>query len=165
MRRKASFGAAIVVLMFAISSAVAVQPMNAPAPIKNYESATAIHQEVDFQASPKLIYETLLDSKQFAAFSGFPAEIDRQPGGAFKCFGGIITGRNIELVPNKRIVQAWRSSWPEGIYSIVKFELKEQGTGTRLILDHSGFPDGTMEHLEEGWKSHYWEPLRKYLSK
>src|SRR5262249_982988 len=150
--------------MFAISLAVAVRPKNVPA-IKNYESATAIHQEVDFRASPKLIYEALLDSKQFAAFSGFPAEIDRQPGGAFKGCGGIITGRNIKLVRKKRIVEAWGSSWAEGVYSIVKFEIKEQGTGTRVVLDHTGFPDGTMEHLEEGWKSHYWEPLQRYLSK
>jgi activator of HSP90 ATPase len=80
---------------------------------------TAIHKEVDFKASPQRIYEALLDAKQFSAFSGAPAEIDRNPGGAFSCFGGVITGRSVELVPNKRIVQAWRvKMWPEGLYSM-----------------------------------------------
>ena len=83
----------------------------------------AIHKEVDFKASPQRVYEALLDGKQFSAFSGAPAEIDRNPGGAFSCFGGIITGLSVELVPNKRIVQAWRvKMWPEGLYSIVAFE-------------------------------------------
>lgn len=55
---------------------------------------------------------------------GLPAEIEPQAGGAFKCFGGQITGRIIELVPNRRIVQAWHvATWPEGVYSVVKFEL------------------------------------------
>jgi activator of HSP90 ATPase len=67
---------------------------------------TAVHQEVDFKASPARIYEILLDAKQFATFTKDTAEIQRQPGGAFKLFGGRIEGRNIELAPNQRIVQA-----------------------------------------------------------
>lgn len=80
----------------------------------------AIRQQIEFRASPQRLYEALLDVKAFSAFTGEPAEIDRQAGGAFSCFGGMIAGRNIELVPNKRIVQAWRVKiWPEGLYSIV----------------------------------------------
>jgi hypothetical protein len=40
-----------------------------------------------------------------------------------RMFGGDISGRNVELVPGRRAVQAWRSNaWPEGVYSIVRFE-------------------------------------------
>jgi len=125
-----------------------------------------IHQEVDFAASPQQVYEALTDSKQFSAFSGgIPAEIEPEAGGAFKCFGGQITGRMIELVPNRRIVQAWHvAMWPEGVYSIVKFELQRLGSGTRLILDHSGFAEEHRDHLDAGWPRMYWEPMKKYLS-
>jgi uncharacterized protein YndB with AHSA1/START domain len=127
--------------------------------------ADAIRQEVVFKASPKRVYDALLDSKQFSEFSGgAPAEISRDPGGAVSCFGGMITGRNIELIPNQRIVQAWRAgNWPEGVYSIVKFELKAQGSDAKLILHHSGFPESSRDHLESGWHRMYWEPLKKYL--
>jgi len=126
---------------------------------------TAIHQEVDFKASPQRIYEALLDAKQFSAFTKDTAEIEPQPGGAFKLFGGVIQGRNIELAPNQRIVQAWRPAfWPPGVYSIVKFELVPQGAGTRLILDHAGFSEDKWEGLNDGWPARYWEPLRKYLN-
>ena len=50
-----------------------------------------------------------------------PAEINREAGGAFSLFKGHIIGRNVELIPNQRIVQAWRVvTWPEGAYSIRK---------------------------------------------
>jgi uncharacterized protein YndB with AHSA1/START domain len=129
--------------------------------------STPIHQEVIIKASPQRVYEALTDAKQFSKMSGggAPAEISREAGGKFSCFGGMISGRIIELVPNQRIVQAWHvGNWPAGVYSIVKFELREEGSGTKLILDQDGFPDGNRDHLEAGWKTNYWEPLIKYLA-
>jgi activator of HSP90 ATPase len=125
---------------------------------------TSLHLEFDYKASPQRIYEALLDSKQFAAFSGMPAEIDPKGGGAFSMFGGMIVGRNVELVPNQRVVQAWRPThWDPGVYSIVRFELKPRDSETMLVLDHTGFPEGEFDHLEWGWNNHYGEPLKKFL--
>src|SRR5438105_4196362 len=126
--------------------------------------ADAIHQEVLFRVSPKRVYDALLDSRQFSEFTGAPAEISRDPGGSLSCFGGMITGRNVELVPNQRIVQAWRvGNWPEGVYSIVRFDLRAQGSDAALTLHHESFPEGNREHLESGWHKMYWEPLKNYL--
>ena len=131
--------------------------------------STPIRKVVDFKTSPQRVYEALLDAKQFSAFSGGAAEIQREAGGAFSCFGGFITGRNIELVPNRRIVQAWRVKvWPEGVYSLVTFELQTHGSGTRLSMDHKGFPDEMRAHLngemsDGGWNRQYLDPLQKYL--
>jgi activator of HSP90 ATPase len=128
-----------------------------------------IHQEVLFDAAPERLYNILLDAKHFTRFTGAAAEIDPNIGGAFACFGGVITGRNVELVPNRRIVQAWRVSlWPPGLYSIVKFELQAEGSQTRLILDHAGFPEEMRTHLNGdeangGWPRQYWQPLKRYL--
>jgi uncharacterized protein YndB with AHSA1/START domain len=140
-------------------------------------TAEAIHQEPVFKASRKRVYEALTDAKQFekivqlstAMKTGMPpgakpTEISREVGGAFSLFGGYITGRHIELVPNERIVQAWRTGgWAPGVYSIAKFELVEQGSGTKIVFDHTGFPKGEAEHLAVGWKGNYWEPLEKFL--
>lgn len=124
-----------------------------------------IHQEVVFKASPKRIYEALMSDREHSAFTGGPAEISRDVGGPFSLHGGQVVGRHIELVPNTRIVQAWRvSTWEDGVYSIVKFELQGQGSETRLVLDHSSFPEEAREHLDGGWHARYWEPLRAYLA-
>jgi len=128
------------------------------------KARTSLHQEVDLKASAHRIYDILLDSKQFGAFSGEPAEISREVGGAFSMFGGKIMGRNVELVPDQRIVQAWRPAhWDPGEYSMVRFELKQDGSQTKVVLDHTGFHEGEFGPLDSGWRAHYWERLAKYL--
>jgi activator of HSP90 ATPase len=125
----------------------------------------SIHQEVDFNASPGQVYEVLTDAKHFSAFSGLPAEIHGETGGAFKCFDGQITGRMTELVPGQKIVQTWHvAMWPDGVNSIASFELKAHGEGTRLTLDHFDFPEENREHLDAGWPRMYWGPMKKYLA-
>ena len=107
----------------------------------------------------------MTDAKQFSAFSGLPAEIHSEAGGAFKCFGGQITGQMTELIPNQKIVQTWHvAMWPDGINSLVRIQLKAQTGGTRLILDHSDFPEDNRDHLDGGWPRMYWEPLKKHLA-
>ena len=129
------------------------------------KTRTSLHEEIELKSTPQRIYEALLDGKQFAAFSGMPAEIDPKAGGAFSMFGGQIVGRTIELVPNQRIVQGWRPAhWDPGIYSIAEFQLKPRSFGTLVVLDHKGFPEGDFDHLEAGWHAHYWEPLKKFLA-
>jgi uncharacterized protein YndB with AHSA1/START domain len=139
------------------------------------KTAEAIHQETIFKVSPKRIYDALTDEEQFQKIEllslampaqdlkNKPAKIIREVGGSFSIFGAFIVGRQLELVPNQRIVQAWREIiWAPGIFSIAKFELVEQGTGTKLVFDHTGFPAGAGEHLAVGWKSHYWDSLEKF---
>jgi activator of HSP90 ATPase len=165
-RRQLMSGAAIIFGSLAVGSKVwgrAQQAMK-----ENPSSATltrtSLHQESSFRGSAQRLYEVLLSSKQFTAFSGAPAEIDATAGGAFSMFGGLIVGRNVELVPTQRIVQAWRPThWNPGIYSIVRFDLKPDGPQTLIVLDHTGFPEGEFDNLAHGWKSHYWEPLAKFL--
>ena len=141
-------------------------------------AAESIHMEPAFTVSRKRLYDALLDAKQFnevvklglAAKSGMiksptPGTISREVGGTFSLFGGFIVGRHLELVPNERIVQAWRVSyWDPGAFSIAKFVFADQGTGSKIVFDHGGFPNGDATNLVAGWKGNYWEPLAKFLA-
>ena len=119
-----------------------------------------IHQEVTLSAAPARIYEALVDAVRFGELSGAPASGASVEGASFSLFGGHITGRHVELVPGKRVVQAWRAkTWPEGLYSIARFELQADGGGTRIVFDHDGFPADMAEHLAKGWQSNYWDKL------
>ncbi len=124
----------------------------------------SIHQEVTFAAEPQRVYNALTESAQFSEWTKAPADIGGADGASFSCFGGMIVGRHVELVSGERVVQAWRvSSWAPGVYSIVKFELKAEGKGTKLIFDQSGFPPQEREHLDAGWGKMYWDQIHKYL--
>jgi activator of HSP90 ATPase len=141
-------------------------------------SAESIHHEPVINASRKRVYEALTDARQFnevtkivaatepaISLEKSPTVVSPEVGGAFSLFGGIIVGRHVELVPDIRIVQAWRVAyWTPGIYSIARFALVEHGTGTRIVFDHTGFPRGDADSLASGWKAHYWEPLAKFLA-
>jgi activator of HSP90 ATPase len=142
-------------------------------------NAVAIHQRLLFQASRERVYRALTDGDAFdrvvrlseARTSGMvPAtaklsQISRRIGGTFSLFGGYITGLQVELVPDQRIVQVWRAaSWDSGDYSIASFRLADEGSGTRLVLDHQGFPAGEAQHLAAGWHGNYWQPLAKSLA-
>jgi activator of HSP90 ATPase len=131
-----------------------------------------IHQSAYFKVAPTQIYSMLLSSAAFSActkksfdmFTASSAKIDPVVGGAFSLFDGHITGRILELVPDRRIVEAWRVvDWPAGVYSIARFDLKGEGSGTHVIFEHVGFPEGLKEHLSEGWQQHYWDAMTKYF--
>jgi uncharacterized protein YndB with AHSA1/START domain len=173
-RRQVLTGTAIAFagFVFGLSEARA----NVDDPISH--SAEAIHQEVTFKASRKRIYDALTDAKQFEQVvhlsdamktrmppNAQPTRISTEPGGTFSTFGGLIVGMQIELVPNERIVQAWRPAyWKPGVYSLVKFALADSDSGIKLTLDHRGFPDGDGQSLLDGWNKNYWEPLQKFLA-
>ena len=140
--------------------------------------AESLHQELVFKANRKRIYEIFTSTATFdkmthdiqakeggAASASHPTEISHDVGGTFSLFGGRIVGRHLELVPDERIVQAWRVAyWKPGVFSIVRFDFTEQGAETKLLFAHTGFPQGDAENLLNGWKIHYWQPLEKFIA-
>jgi len=125
-----------------------------------------IRQTITFKASAHEVYEALMDSKKHAAFTGSAAEISREVGGEYMAYDGYITGKNIELVPDKKIVQSWRAvDWDEVYFSRVTFEFTSVPEGTRLDFVHTDVPDGTEDEFTQGWIDNYWEPMEKYFEK
>jgi activator of HSP90 ATPase len=141
-------------------------------------SSESIHQEVTFKASRRQVYEALTSARKFDALTRLSdalslvtapgaqaTQISGEVGGSFTLFGGYVTGRHLQMLPDERLVQAWRAGgWPPGDYSIVKFSLAAQGAACRLVLEHRGFPEGQGKSLAYGWGVHYWEPLAKLLA-
>jgi activator of HSP90 ATPase len=140
--------------------------------------AESLHQELIFKANRRRIYEILTSAAQFdkmthdiqeqeggTASASHPTEISRNTGGTFSLFGGRIVGRHLELVPDQRMVQGWRVAyWKPGEYSVVRFDFVDQGPETKILFDHTGFPQGDAENLLHGWKIHYWQPLEKFIA-
>jgi uncharacterized protein YndB with AHSA1/START domain len=129
-----------------------------------------IHQEALIAAPPRRVFELLTDGRQFSAATGMPAEITAREGDSFSVFGGRVEGRQIELVPGQRVVQAWRfgtahpSAWEPGVYSTVRFALEPAGDGTRLVIDHAGIPAEWIEHISQGYPTFYQDPIAKFFA-
>ena len=85
-----------------------------------------IEQTVSFDATPAKLYEFFMDSAKHTAATGMPAKVSRKVGGKWSAFSGMILGKNLVLIPNRMIVQSWRSSeWkkadPDSVL-VVSFE-------------------------------------------
>ena len=125
-----------------------------------------IRQSATFKTSPHVIYEMLMDSRKHAKLTGERARISRKIGEKFTAYDGYISGVNLDLVPNKKIVQSWRGSdWPEGHYSRVTFSLQKVKNGTRLTFRQSGVPEKYYGDISQGWRDYYWTPMREMIEK
>ena len=123
-----------------------------------------IEQTFTFKARPHVVYEMLMDSAEHARFSGAPASISREVGGSFTAYDGALTGTNVELVPDAKIVQSWRAGdWPEGHYSTATFLLEEVDGGTRLSFTQTGVPEQNYDDINQGWRDFYWSKMESSL--
>lgn len=125
-----------------------------------------IRQTVTFKTAPHEVYEALMDSRKHSRFTGSKALISRKVGGKFSVWEGSINGKNLELVPDKKIVQEWRSEeegWPKGHYSKATFLLKESKGETILKFTQAKVPLAAYDAINEGWHDYYWKPLKEFL--
>ena len=126
----------------------------------------SINQTITFLASPDNVYQLLMDQEKHAAFTGADAEISNDVDGKFCAYDNYCRGYNIELVPGKKIVQAWHfeeDGWPEDHYSICTFSFVPDGDKTILHFEQTGVPEHKVEDLSGGWKEFYWEPMEAYI--
>ena len=107
-----------------------------------------------------------MDSAKHARFTGAKASISREVGGGFTAYDGALSGTNVELIPDKKIVQSWRAgdeNWPEGHYSEVTFTLEEIEGGTRLSIVQTGVPAACYDGISQGWHDYYWTKMKELL--
>jgi activator of HSP90 ATPase len=129
-----------------------------------------IHQEATIDAAPEQVYAVLTDGEKFAAATGMPAQLSDREGEAFTLFGGRVEGRQVELVPGRRVVQAWRfggahpETWDAGVYSVVRFTLTPEGNATKFVIDHDGIPPHAEERIATGYPAFYQSPLAEYFA-
>jgi activator of HSP90 ATPase len=119
-----------------------------------------------FPASPEAVYDAWLDSAKHSAMTGAGAKITKRVGGAYSAWDGYITGKTVELIPAKRIVQTWRTTQFAGDDpdSTITVELAPTKTGARLMLTHSGVPDGQTSYEKGGWQDNYFAPMKAYFA-
>jgi activator of HSP90 ATPase len=133
----------------------------------------SIKQQATIPASPTEVYAILADAEALSALSGMSGQADRSEGEEFSAFDGHVTGRQIDLVQDQRLVQAWRFPvWEPGRYTIVRFTLEAEVGGTLLIIDQHGEPEQSdvlgchqtwHDHLEDNWPTFYLTPLTKHF--
>jgi uncharacterized protein YndB with AHSA1/START domain len=124
-----------------------------------------LQQTVTFKASPRQVYEMLLNSWKHQSLSGEPAKISRKVGGKFTAWGSHISGINLALRPGRKIVQAWRATgwWPDH-YSIAIYDIVRVPGGSRLKFTQIGIPPNRYSGHYRGWIEAYWTPMKEIFA-
>jgi activator of HSP90 ATPase len=121
-----------------------------------------ITQSHFINATPEEVYLALTNPLTIELWSGYPADIQPIEGSEFTLFEGDISGLNITLIPNQKVVQEWFfGDNPEK--SIVTILLRPSDGGTHIDLEQTNIPDIEFENMLEGWKSYYWGAIKKYF--
>jgi uncharacterized protein YndB with AHSA1/START domain len=113
-------------------------------------------------ASPSAVWRALTDPEAIEEWGAGPAEMHAEPGGSFSLWAGDIRGTNVQVVPERSLVQEWYGGdWPAP--SIASFTLTAEDSGTRLDLLHRGVPGDEVDEFDEGWDDYYLGAIKEYL--
>jgi len=117
-----------------------------------------------FAVNPEILYKAWLNSEAHSEMTGGEATCSDDVNFEFSTWDGYITGKNKSLIPNKEIIQGWRTSEfddsDEDSELIVSFHKTAEGTELELI--HSNIPEGQPDY-EQGWIEHYFAPMKHYF--
>jgi activator of HSP90 ATPase len=126
-----------------------------------------VKQSVTLPASSKVLYSMYLNPRTHGAFTGGKVSISAKSGSKFGAFGGALSGRMLQTIPGRLIVQAWRSTAfkKSDADSTLILRFTPKGRNGRIDLVHVNVPDHDFQGVNKGWKQYYWKPWRKYLAR
>jgi len=118
-------------------------------------------------AKPEEVFSALTESRKISKWSGQKGSFGNRVGGKYQLFDGYVKGKIRVFKPGKELAHTWEpNDWPEGSgQSIVKYKLTASKRGTKVVLQHVGFPDAKQRaDTRGGWKEFVIDPLNKHFS-
>lgn len=113
------------------------------------------------------LYKAWMSTEGHTAMTGSPAQVEGIIGGAFRAWNGYIFGSTLELEPDRRIVQTWRTSeFPDEVPdSHLEILFEDSPDGTKITLTHENMPKDQMDSYRQGWEAFYFKPMKEYFRK
>jgi len=124
--------------------------------MKDYKQYTTINAE------PEDVYACLTNPFTIELWSDMPAKMEAKAGTEFEIFEGDITGKILELEPNKKVVQQWYFGEQEEP-SIVTFKIHSDKSKVSMELRHTNIPDEAYDEIAEGWKEYFLGRIKEFL--
>lgn len=118
--------------------------------------------KLEITADPEEVFAALTNPFQIEIWSGYPADMKPEIGYVFSLWEGDITGVNLEVKPNRSLVQEWFFGEQEE-QSIVRITLKKEGGKTLLELTHTNIPADIYDEITEGWREYYLGSVKDML--
>ncbi|HVN58754.1 MAG TPA: SRPBCC domain-containing protein [Bacteroidales bacterium] len=114
-------------------------------------------------AEPADVYAALTNPYTIELWSGYPAIMSEEPGSEFSLWEGDITGKNIEFVRDKKVVQQWYFGEQEA-KSIVTIVIQPENGKSSVTVEHTNIPDEEYDGFAEGWKDFYFDAINSFFN-
>lgn len=105
-------------------------------------------------AEPSDVYSALTNPYTIELWSGYPAKMSEVPGSEFSLWNDDISGKNLEFIKDKKVVQEWFfGEQPEK--SIVTITIQPDREDSQVTVEHINIPDEEFADIAEGWREYY----------
>jgi activator of HSP90 ATPase len=115
------------------------------------------------KAEPSDVYAALTNPFTIELWSGYPALMSTEAGSEFSLWEGDITGRNLEFIQDKKIVQEWDFGDQEE-RSIVTISIFPDRENSSVTVEQTNIPDEEFNNIAGGWNDHYFEAISNFFN-
>jgi activator of HSP90 ATPase len=114
-------------------------------------------------AEPSDIYSAITNPYTIELWTGYHAIMSEIPGSEFSLWDGDITGKNIEFIKDKKVVQEWYfGDQPEK--STVIITIHPNKDDSIVTVEHTNIPDDDFNDIAEGWREYYIGAIINFLN-
>ena len=114
-------------------------------------------------AEPSDVYSALTNPYTIELWSGYPATMSEVPGSEFSLWEGDITGKNLEIIKDKKVVQEWYFG-EMSEKSIVTILIQPDRENSLVTVEHSNIPDDDFADIAEGWREYYFGAIMNFFN-
>jgi activator of HSP90 ATPase len=114
-------------------------------------------------AEPSDVYSAITNPYTIELWSGYPAQMSTEPGSEFSLWEGDITGKNLEFIPDKKVVQEWHFG-DQSEKSIVTITISSYRENSLVTVEHSNIPDEEFISIAEGWEEYYFDAITNFFN-
>ncbi|NJK84818.1 MAG: ATPase [Bacteroidales bacterium] len=122
----------------------------------------SLKQTYKINALPDEVFNSITNPVAIELWSGYPANIQPVPGTEFELWEGDISGKIIDVEPNKKLIQEWYFG-DQNEQSLVSIYLRQKGNSTVVELEHVNIPDEEFENIKEGWSKYFWGAIQEFF--
>jgi activator of HSP90 ATPase len=103
---------------------------------------------------PSDVYAAFTNPTTIGLWSGYPAVMSAEPETEFSLWGGDITGKNLEFITDRKVVQEWYFG-DQSERSIVTITIVPDREGSVVKVEQTNIPDDDYPGIAEGWREYY----------
>jgi activator of HSP90 ATPase len=114
-------------------------------------------------AEPSDVYSALTNPYTIELWSGYPAVMSEVPGSEFSLWEGDITGKNLEFIKDKKVMQEWYFGG-QAEKSIVTISIQSDRENSQVTVEHTNIPDKDFADIAEGWREYYFGAIMNFFN-